>query len=233
MKSVALFCVTVLIGMTTNLSAQSHLEIPYIEVTGTAKLEVVPDEFYVNITLRERYDGRDKITIDKQEEDLRRAFIAIGIPDTQFYLADVDADYMKVRWNTKDVITQKNYTLKVTTPTLLSKAFQAMDEKEIKDAYLSRVDHSQMDSLRREVRMEAVRAAKDKATYLLAAIDTDLGAPLIVREQEMYYGNRNMEMYNVRMDDMDKASEPLPELQFQKIQLEQSVFVRFAIAAAQ
>jgi len=233
MKSVALFCVTVLIGMTTNLSAQSHLEIPYIEVTGTAKLEVVPDEFYVNITLRERYDGRDKITIDKQEEDLRRAFIAIGIPDTQFYLADVDADYMKVRWNTKDVITQKNYTLKVTTPTLLSKAFQAMDEKEIKDAYLSRVDHSQMDSLRREVRMEAVRAAKDKATYLLAAIDTDLGAPLIVREQEMYYGNRNMEMYNVGMDDMDKASEPLPELQFQKIQLEQSVFVRFAIAAAQ
>ncbi len=233
MKSVALFCVTVLIGMTTNLSAQSQLEIPYIEVTGTAKLEVVPDEFYVNITLRERYDGRDKITIDKQEEDLRRAFIAIGIPDTQFYLADVDADYMKVRWNTKDVITQKNYTLKVTTPTLLSKAFQAMDEKEIKDAYLSRVDHSQMDSLRREVRMEAVRAAKDKATYLLAAIDTDLGAPLIVREQEMYYGNRNMEMYNVRMDDMDKASEPLPELQFQKIQLEQSVFVRFAIAAAQ
>ena len=54
-------------------------------------------------------------------------------------------------------------------------------KKEIKDAYLSRVDHSQMDSLRREVRMEAVRAAKDKATYLLAAIDIDLGAPLIVR----------------------------------------------------
>ena len=67
---------------------------------------MVPDEF-MNITLRERYDGRDKITIDKQEEDLRRAFIAIGIPDTQFYLADVDADYMKVRWNTKDVITRK------------------------------------------------------------------------------------------------------------------------------
>jgi len=216
----------------TALQAQNSLEVPYVEATGTAIQEVMPDEFYMSVLLKERYDGRTKITIQEQEEYLRRALIAIGIPDSQFSLSDVDADFVKVRWNTKDVITQKNYTVLVNTTSQLSKSFEVMEELDIKDAYLSRVGHSAIDSLRREVRIEAVQAAKEKASYMLNAIGASIGAPLIVREQEMFYNYRE----NVRLEEMYILAEDsngeakLPELNFQKIRLEQSGFVRFAIS---
>ena len=216
----------------TALQAQNSLEVPYVEATGTAIQEVMPDEFYMSVLLKERYDGRTKITIQEQEENLRRALIAIGIPDSQFSLSDVDADFVKVRWNTKDVITQKNYTVLVNTTSQLSKSFEVMEELDIKDAYLSRVGHSAIDSLRREVRIEAVQAAKEKASYMLNAIGANIGAPLIVREQEMFYNYRENvrleEMYILAEDSNEEAK--LPELNFQKIRLEQSVFVRFAIS---
>ena len=43
----------------------------HIDVTGTAETEVVPDEIYVAIVIRERYEGREKISIESQEEKLK------------------------------------------------------------------------------------------------------------------------------------------------------------------
>ncbi len=217
-----------------NAQQFSPVEVPYIEVSGVAEREVIPNRLYTTIVLLERYDGRDKIDIATQETKLRKGLIALGIPDTQLYLADVDADFLKVKWNNKDVLTQKSYTLLVHDAGTLAKVFALLDELEIKNAFLSKVDHSAMDSLRREVRIDAIRAAKEKAAYLLQAIDAQLGPPLIVREQEMYYGyQRNVMLMESVTIGMDKREDELPELQFEKIRLENSVFVRFAIATTE
>ena len=47
-----------------NLSAR-----PFIEITGTSETFVVPDEIYLQITLLERMEGKEKITIERQEND--------------------------------------------------------------------------------------------------------------------------------------------------------------------
>lgn len=52
--------------------ADSETEKSYIEVTGTAEKEIIPDEIYIAITIRERHEGKEKITIYKQSADLKK-----------------------------------------------------------------------------------------------------------------------------------------------------------------
>ena len=37
-------------------------ELPYIEVNGYAEKEVIPNEIYIGITLRERMENKEKVT---------------------------------------------------------------------------------------------------------------------------------------------------------------------------
>lgn len=46
---------------------------PFIDVTGTAEKEVIPDEIFINIVIRERYVNREKITVEAQEDKLKSA----------------------------------------------------------------------------------------------------------------------------------------------------------------
>lgn len=45
--------------------------IPYIEVNAVAERDVMPDNIYIKITLKEIVEGREKTDILKQESDLK------------------------------------------------------------------------------------------------------------------------------------------------------------------
>ena len=83
MKTLKTIIVLLLLTTTAAVSGQvdkpKKTEKPYIEVTGTAENEIIPDEIYIAITIRERHEGKEKITIDKQETDLKEALKSIGI----------------------------------------------------------------------------------------------------------------------------------------------------------
>ena len=68
--------ITVLVLLTSLFYGQNHLSIPpekpFIEVVGTAKMEIIPDEIYISITISERDEGREKITILIQENRLKK-----------------------------------------------------------------------------------------------------------------------------------------------------------------
>lgn len=48
------------------------------------------------------------------------------------------ADYVRVKINLKDVISQKDYTLKVSNATELTKVFKELDKLNIKDAFIQK-----------------------------------------------------------------------------------------------
>lgn len=52
---------------------------PFIDVTGTAEMEVIPDEIYIAITLHERSGNRDTQTVQEQESDLKDALRSLGL----------------------------------------------------------------------------------------------------------------------------------------------------------
>lgn len=130
-------------------------EQPYIEVTGTAENEVVPDEIYIGIIIREKYINKVKVTIEEQEDKLKSAVKSLDIGLTNLNLSDANADYVKVRWQKKDVLTKKDFTLKVTSATTVGQVFLELENLEITDAFISRVSHSKIDSLRKEVKIQA------------------------------------------------------------------------------
>jgi hypothetical protein len=207
---------------------------PYIEVNGTAEKEVVPDEIFISITLREKYVDKTKITIDIQEESLINALKNIGIDLSSLYLSDANADYVKVYWQKKDVLTRKDYTLKVSNATAVGNVFIELDKIKITDAYVSKVNHSKIDSLKKDVKIKAIQSAKDKADYLLQAIGEKTGKPIIVKENEvpkMLNGSsvRNLNSVTI-ISERDKLEDKLDtDIQFNKILVTSNIYVKFLI----
>jgi len=211
-------------------------EKPYIEVTGTSEKLVVPDEIYVKIVIREKYVGKEKITIESQEGKLKAGLNEIGIDLQNLSLADANADYVRVKLWSKDVLTRNEYLLKVSTATILGKVFQKLDQLEITDAFIIRVEYSKIDSLKKEVKILAIKAAKEKADYLLQAIGEQAGKPLIIQESNV--SSINSSTGNVRSSrsesisyyvDGNKSKDKEPELEFQKIKVASSIYVKFQI----
>lgn len=206
-----------------------------IDVIGIAEKEVVPDEIYIRLLIRERQGNKEKITIAQQEEKLKSALVAIGIDLANLYLADADANFIKIKRKPNEVITQKEYTLKVATATQVGKVFQQLDRLEITDAGIMRVSHSQLDSLKKEIRILAIKAAKEKADYLLTAIGEQTGKPLYIYEIETgFMPMVSAAMQSPRSEEIANVSDvAIPattdELQFNKIKLEARISVRFAI----
>ncbi|KAF0200685.1 MAG: hypothetical protein FD170_3300 [Bacteroidetes bacterium] len=232
---VALFFIFSAASVFAQLPA-NNAELPFIEVNGTAENEIIPDEIYISITLKERQEGRDKYTIDQQEDRLKEGLKKLNIPLDNLSLSDANANYVRVKWSGRDVLTRTEYLLKVNDAVSVGKVFEMLDEIKINDARIARVDHSKLDELKKEVRIMAIKAAKAKADYLLEAIGAETGKPLIVKEMTtQIYDNQMLnirgqssqsmlyEVEGLKYTDADKL------IQFQKIKIRESVYVKFGI----
>lgn len=208
-------------------------EIPAIEVVGTGEMEIVPDEIFISFTLKERFEGKNKIDIENQEKELKKRLLKLEVDLKDLQLADAASDFITIKRKKKDVIASKDYILKVKTTSQIANVFELLDEIDAFDANIQRVDHSEIEKYKSEVKMIAVKAAKEKATNLLAAIGETIGKPLLIQEREQYedqpFLRKTMEIANMSMDAGRKEEAPLPEIGFQKIKLKYSVFARFAI----
>ncbi len=232
MKLYNIIAAILFVSSLTPTFAQEKEPTPHIEVTGTARMDIMPDEIYVSITLREREEGKKKISVEQQETDLKKGLQELGISLELLSLSDSESDYVKIRFRRKEVITTKQYTLKLATAEEVSKTFEMLDELKIQDAYISRTERSDIVELRKELRIDAIKAAKEKADYLLNAIGEETGHALEVRENSPgYYYNsmaNNIQTYSLIEEDMNEMG-GLPEIGFEKIRLEASIYVKFEI----
>ena len=208
-------------------------EKPFIEVVGNSEMEIIPNEIYISFTLKERMDGKKKITIEDQEKELKKQLQKAGFDLANLSLSDASAGFVPVKRKKQEVLTSKNYILKMATTTEVASAFDVLDTVEALNADISRVAHSEIEKYRKEVKIMAVKAAKEKAGYLLEAIDESVGKPLMIQERETYDDVMPLANYRMKamstMADSEMAPEELPELSFQKIKLKYSVFARFEI----
>ena len=156
---------------------------PTIEVTGSAETFVTPNEFTFKITLRERIENKQKVTIDQQETRLKEELAKIGI-DTQKELTvfDLRSNYVPVRKRNRDVLGAKDYRLKVYDLDKVDRLQELADTLNIDNLDLIETTHTELARLRRDTKMEAVKAAKTKADYMLGAIGESAGKALFIKE---------------------------------------------------
>lgn len=203
---------------------------PYIEVTGSAEIEIVPDEIYIQITLQERYDGREKVTIATQDSKFIEAIKSLNIDLKNLSLADAQSDFSNYKWKKEDALAQKKYVLLVNDATMVSKVYQKLVDIDAEDAFILKTSHSKIEEYRKQVKINAMVATKDKAGYLLSSIGEEVGSPILIQERETYdmpysISQRSLNS-NVAYGDFDISS---ANIGFQKIKLRYEIFAQFEI----
>lgn len=221
----------------------------FIDVTGTSETEIVPDEIYVTICLKERFEGKDKVALEKQEADLKAAITELGIPIANLSVNDVNADYRRVKIGKKDLIAQKSFLLKLSDVSTLDKVYKKLDAQNVEDAYISKLNHTKLQEYAKENRVKAIKAAKDKVDYLLGAVGQTSGKPLQIDEVENtiyntpynsyggynyygYRGGRNSYLSNNVSQSYNTSGgsgEEGGEISFTKIKIKASYYVKYEI----
>lgn len=204
---------------------------PFIEITGTSEIKIDPNQIFIQINLRENLD-RGKRTLDEMEQDLIKALIKEGISSDKLAVKDANAYYGKTGLIGKDVVRSKQLELEVKDATEARKAFKVLDEQNIQNAYISRVDHTEMDEYKKQAKIKAIKAAKEKATYLLEAVDEQLGKALEVREISPMT-NRYTRLPNSRIAAIEKTSyannNQSINLDFKQITISAQVYTKWRI----
>ncbi len=203
-------------------------EKPYIEVNGTAEMDVTPDEIFIKIILKERQEGKTKITLTEQETNLKKAISSLGINLENLTLNDANADYSRIKWTSKDVVTRNEYVLKVSSADMVNKVYKKFAEIKVFDAYIYKISHSKIQEFRKEVRIKAIQLAKEKADYLLQAIGYQRGFPLVIREVVNNYISNNI-VSNTTLSSNYREKNQRPSLQFQKLNIKISIYAKFEI----
>ena len=62
--------------------------------------------------------------------------------------------------------------------------FQELESLGISNINIERIDHSELDKFREEVKVAAIKAAKQKAEALAGAIDQSIGKAIYILEQD-------------------------------------------------
>ena len=169
---------------TVMTAAQVQPERRVIEVSGSAEQLVTPNEFTFKITLAERIENKQKITIEQQESKLRAELASLGVDvakDLSIY--DISSTYFRQK-KVKDVLGTKDYRLKIRDLNKIAQLQDLADRLNISRLDLIDTEHSDIVRLRRETKIEAIRAAKAKAEYLHAAIGQRVGSAVYIKEVE-------------------------------------------------
>jgi len=224
---------------TTSGFAQTAIN-PYpktITVTGSAEMEVIPDEIYVQVILREyEKKGQGKVNIENIKRDFLNNVRAIGIADSLISIASYDA-YNGNPWlrkkNKKDELYASiSYQIKFKESKQLDALVDRLDDNATTNFFIQRTSHSKLAEYRKQLKIQAVKAAKEKAQYLSEAVNEKTGEAVTINEPVEYY----IPFYNVRQANVmmkeqaqsaDVASDPAVD--FRKIKLKYDVTVVFAL----
>lgn len=216
---------------------KNFIDQPYVEVTGKAEREVTPDRIYLTITISER-DSKGKQSLERQEKDMKSALSKLGIDiANDLTVKDLESNFMSFWYKKDEVAAAKDYRLLVRTAALAGQAIQELKSINVANVQLEKVDYSEMERLRRELKMNAMRDAQGRAADLLGAVGQTVGRLLWVTEYEQpiirpYANLRSKEDVGFRLSAAD--FEPaLPELSFATIKVTAVVSAKFAIEVAE
>jgi uncharacterized protein YggE len=220
--------------LTAAIYAQDKSEPRVIEVSGSAERLITPDLFTFKITLSERMENKQKITMEQQEAALREELAKLGVDvakDLSIY--DISSTYFRQK-RVKDVLGTKGYRLKINDLNKIARLQDLADRLNVSRLELIDTDHSDITRLRRETKMDAIRAAQEKASYLLGSIGQRIGKAVYIKEIEEPtsnpYSNSMSANYSANTTTRGRSdSDDSDSLSFTQIRLRYVINAKFEI----
>ena len=208
-----------------------------INVNGHSEISITPDEIYVSIELRE-YNKKngDKVDIETIRNQFLSAAKSMNIADTDVVVQGYsgwDGNYWWYQKNKKknpDMKAGITYEVKVKTVDDMDKLVDKLDDEATQNFYISRTSHSDLDSIKKQLKMLAIKNAKDEAVYLASALDDNVGQALIVNDpNESSDYPRPLYKTNMMMTAEADQSAPAMNVDFKKMKIEMNINVTFEL----
>ncbi|WP_221658556.1 SIMPL domain-containing protein [Bacteroides salyersiae] len=221
------------------ISAQEDNNSRYIEVTGSSETEIIPDEIHFMITIKEYWqeefekkskpeDYQTKVPVNEIEHNLMNALKQAGIDPSDIQTKEV-GDYWRERG--KDFLISKTFDIKLQNPDQINRIIQTVNTKGIQSMNIGELKNKDLQEYRKQGKIEALKAARQKADYLVAAMGQKLGNVLRIVEPEersFSYFQPQSAMSNVAMPSYDSNPE-----NFRTIKLRYQMTARFEILPAE
>lgn len=155
----------------------------YIEVTGTSEIEIVPDKIHYIIEIREyfeeEFDGkskpeeyRTKVPLSQIELGLRKTLSKAGIAKDAIRTQEI-GDYWRKQG--QDFLVSKKFDITLTDFRQINEIVKRIDTKGINTMRIGELENKEMLTYQQKGKIEALKAAQRKATYLVEALGMKLG----------------------------------------------------------
>ena len=221
------------------ISAQEDNNSRYIEVTGSSETEIIPDEIHFMITIKEYWqeefekkskpeDYQTKVPVNEIEHNLMSALKQAGIAPSDIQTKEV-GDYWRDRG--KDFLISNTFDIKLQNPDQINRIIQTVNTKGIQSMNIGELKNKDLQEYRKQGKIEALKAARQKADYLVAAMGQKLGNVLRIVEPEersFSYFQPQSAMSNVAIPSYDSNPE-----NFRTIKLRYQMTARFEILPAE
>ena len=180
------------IGLLSVLSLPAQTNERYIEVTGTSEIEIVPDKIHYLIEIREyfeeEFDGkskpeeyRTKVPLSEIEQGLREALDKAGIPQNAIRTQEI-GDYW--RQQGQDFQVSKKFDITLTDFNQINEILKRIDTKGIHTMRIGELENKDMLAYHQKGKVEALKAAQRKASYLVEALGKRLGDVIRIVEED-------------------------------------------------
>lgn len=168
----------------------------FIEVTGSAEMTIQPDEIELEIVLLEYDRSGQKVKLQKIEVDFYVVLKKNNVNIETLTLSSSN-NYWWYWWYYRNQSYQtKTMKIKLNKDTNFLQLVENLNEKWVQSIEISKTTNKETQKFRKEVKIEAIKAAKEKATYLLESIGEQIGGVLSIEEipeaTNYWYNQSNM-----------------------------------------
>lgn len=230
------FILTLSLFFTTLVNGQVMNPFPKtIQVNGSAEMEIIPDQVYVHVLLKEyEKKGQGKVNIEKIRDHFLKQYKAIGMHDSLISIVSYDGNQGDWMWKKKkrkeELYASVTYRIKFSGSKQMDELVNRMDDDATQSFQVVGTSHSKLQQFRKELKIDAVKSAKEKAMYLAQAIGENIGEAVTIDEpHEFYqpYAGVSNKMRDAAMS--VEAAEALPDVDFMKIRLKYDVRAVFSL----
>jgi len=219
----------------SQVGEKNFIDQNYIEVTGKAELDIVPDLIYLKIILSDK-DNKNKQSLDEIEKSMISKLTDIGIDiNNDLSIRDFTSNFKNYWISKPDIVLTKEYQLIVHETKTLQKVFFELQNLGISNLTIDKLDHSKIEQFRKDVKNNAIKAARDKAESLTSTINQTIGKAIYIQELDNQFLSNALQGRlagaNIRIRGASSLSksESTPDIEFEKINLQYSILVRFEL----
>ena len=180
------------ISLLAVLSSRAQTNERYIEVTGTSEIEIVPDKIHYLIEIREyfeeEFDGKSKpeeyhtkVPLSEIERGLREALANADIPQNAIRTQEI-GDYW--RQQGQDFLVSKKFDITLTDFNQINEIVKRIDTKGVYTMRIGELENKDILVYHQKGKIEALKAAQKKATYLVEALGKKLGDVIRIVEKD-------------------------------------------------